>query len=93
MSERSKILGEALRNELKEVLREVIREELGNANGNGGEKDADGLMDVTQASEYLSVTPSWLYKNASSLPFSKKIGGARRFDKCGMRRWVESRGR
>jgi hypothetical protein len=38
MSEPSKILGEALRQEMKELLREVIQEELGNSNGDGGKK-------------------------------------------------------
>jgi len=95
MSER--ILGEPLRNELKELIREVIREELaGAANGSGyptGLDDEDGLLNVDKAAEYLSVSKAWLYKNSDRLPFAKKIGGARRFDQRGMRRWLESQGR
>ena len=95
MSER--ILGEPLRNELKELIREVIREELaGAANGSGypiGLDDEDGLLNVDKAAEYLSVSKAWLYKNSDRLPFAKKIGGARRFDRRGMRQWLESQRR
>jgi predicted DNA-binding transcriptional regulator AlpA len=91
------ILGEPLRNELKELIREVIREELaGVANGIAypiGRNDDDGLVNVHQAAEFLSVSKAWLYKNSNRLPFARKIGGALRFDRRGMRRWLESQRR
>gem|GEM_PF-2589105 len=95
MSER--ILGEPLRNELKELIREVIRDELaGDANWSGhltGRDDGDGLVSADKAAEFLSVSKAWLYKNSNRLPFARKIGGALRFDRRGMRRWLESQGR
>jgi len=91
------ILGEPLRNEVKELIREVIREELtGVVNGSGhpfrGDDD-DGLVKVDVAAEFLSVSKAWLYKNSHRLPFAQKVGGARRFDRRGMRRWLESQRR
>jgi predicted DNA-binding transcriptional regulator AlpA len=91
------ILGDALRAEVKELLREVIREELtGIANGSGHptrRDNDDGLVNVDIAAEFLSVSKAWLYKNSNRLPFARKIGGALRFDRPGMRRWLESRPR
>ena len=91
------ILGEPLRNEVKELIREVIREELTRVvNGSGHSfrgDDDDGLAKVDVAAEFLSVSKAWLYKNSHSLPFAKKVGGARRFDRHGMRRWLESQRR
>ena len=91
------ILGDALRNELKELLREVIREELaGAANGSGHptrHDEDDGLVNSDKAAEYLSVSKAWLYKNSDRLPFARKVGGALRFDRRGMRRWLESQRR
>jgi predicted DNA-binding transcriptional regulator AlpA len=91
------ILGKSLRNELKELIRQVIREELtGVANGSGhptGRDDDDGLVNVDMAAEFLSVSKAWLYKNSHRLPFAKKIGGVLRFDRRGIRRWVESQRR
>jgi len=97
MSESAKILGESLRAELKELLREVIREELaGGANGSAhppGRDDDDRLANVHEAAEYLSMSKSWLYKNSDRLLFAKKVGGALRFDRRAMRRWLESQRR
>jgi hypothetical protein len=96
-SGRTAILGAALREELKELVREVIREELaGVAKENWhptGCEDDDGLFNADKAAEYLSVSKAWLYKNSNRLPFAKKVGGARRFDRRGMRRWLESQRR
>ena|SRR5262245_14956508 len=99
MSEPGKtsILGDAFRAELKELVREVIREELADVgNGSGhppGRDEDDGLVNVDEASQYLSMSKSWLYKNSDRLPFARKVGGSLRFDKPGMRRWRESQRR
>jgi hypothetical protein len=94
---KTNILGDALRAELKEIVREVLREELAGAtNGSGhrtGRDDDDGLVNADKAAEYLSVSKSWLYKNSDRVPFAKKVGGALRFDRRGMRRWLESQRR
>ncbi len=86
------LLGEAFRLELKEVVREVIREELANSNSTRCAED-DGLVNVDETAEYLSVSTAWLYKNAKRLPFARKVGGALRFHKDEMRRWLEARRR
>ena len=87
---KSSVFGEAFHSELKQALREVIHEELrGNSNAIRCD-DGGGLVNAEKAAEYLSVSTSWLYKNAHRLPFSKKIGGARRFDMHEMHRWLET---
>jgi Helix-turn-helix domain len=95
--EKNHLLGDALRAEVKELLRMVIREELaGVANGSGHPTGCDvngGLVNADKAAEYLSVSKSWLYKNSDRLPFAKKVGGALRFDRRGMHRWLESQRR
>jgi predicted DNA-binding transcriptional regulator AlpA len=99
MSEPGKttILGDALRAELKELLREVIREELARAANGSGQlarhDEDDGLVNSEKAATFLGVSRSWLYKNSGRLPFAKKVGGALRFDRRGMRRWLESQRR
>src|SRR5262245_9099718 len=55
--------------------------------------DEDGLVNADRAARYLCVSKAWLYKNTDRLPFAKKVGGARRFDRRGMRRWLESQRR
>jgi Helix-turn-helix domain len=92
VGEPSRNLFDELLEQVRQVVREAVREELGTAT-NRSELDADGLMDVTQAADCLRVTPSWVYKNASRLPFAKKVGGALRFDGRGMRRWLENQRR
>jgi len=88
------ILGEVLRAELKKLIREAIREELACATYEGGHPTGlDGLVNSDKAAEYLALSRSWLYKNCDRLPFAKKVGGALRFDKRGMRLWLESRRR
>jgi hypothetical protein len=82
---------------LLEQIRQIVREEIAAAmNDRGhptGRDDDDGLVNVDMAAEYLSVSKAWLYKNSDRLPFAKKVGGALRFDKRGMRRWLESQRR
>ena len=90
------LFSDFFRQELKELLREVIREEAAAMNSNGyptGRDNDDGLVNVDMAAEFLSVSKAWLYKNSHRLPFAQKVGGARRFDRRGMRRWLESQRR
>ena len=85
------VFGESLRCELKEIVKEALREEMMTIGKSGHSETQDGLINVEEAAEYLSVSKAWLYKNASRLPFAKKIGGSRRFDIREMRRWLETR--
>lgn len=58
------------------------------------EGKAGRLLTVDQAAERLAVAPSWLYRHAKSLPFTKKLGHRTlRFEAVGLERWAASRGR
>ncbi len=53
---------------------------------------SDGLLDVQQAAERLGVAPTWLYRHASKLPFTRKLGHKTlRFDARGLDRWAATR--
>lgn len=92
VGEPSKNLFDVLLEQVRQVVREAVREELRTAR-NWSELDTDGLMDVKQAAAFLHVTPSWLYKNASVLPFRRKVGGSLRFDTRGMKNWLATKPR
>jgi predicted DNA-binding transcriptional regulator AlpA len=50
----------------------------------------DRLLDVTEAAALLCVAPRWLYRHASNLPFTRRIGAkALRFSERGLHRWLE----
>jgi excisionase family DNA binding protein len=50
------------------------------------------LLTVEEAAERLGVAPSWLYRHAKSLPFTRKLGHRTlRFEAVGIDRWVASR--
>jgi excisionase family DNA binding protein len=51
----------------------------------------DRLLNARDAAEFLGVSRAWLYKNSGKLPFARKVGGALRFDRRQMKRWLESR--
>ena len=86
----SGFLSEDFRAELKALIKEALTEQL-DAPTNHKEPDSDGLVDVKRAAEYLDMTTSWLYKHANELPFSRKVGGSRKFDKRAMKIWLERR--
>jgi hypothetical protein len=47
---------------------------------------------VHQAAERLGVKPSWLYRHARALPFTRKLGHRTlRFDIHGLDRWARAR--
>jgi excisionase family DNA binding protein len=51
-----------------------------------------GLLSVQQAAERLGVAPSWLYRHARQLPFTRKLGHRTlRFDAIVLDRWMRSR--
>lgn len=46
------------------------------------------LLTAEQASSILGVSPRWLYRHASNLPFTRRLSRkALRFDEAGLRRW------
>jgi excisionase family DNA binding protein len=53
----------------------------------------DTLLTVEQAAERLGVAPSWLYRHARQLPFTRKLGHRTlRFDVRALDRWASTRG-
>jgi hypothetical protein len=79
--------------ELQKIVFDAVSMALGHRRSESLLHDDDGLVDVHKAAEYLSVSKAWLYKNSARLPFALKVGGALRFDRRGMRRWLESQRR
>ena len=57
---------------LEAWLRTLIREEIQAANQNG-HQEGDRLLDAEEASKVLSVSPDWLYRHGSRLPFTRKL--------------------
>jgi predicted DNA-binding transcriptional regulator AlpA len=53
--------------------------------------DHDRLLDAKEAAERLGVAPSWLYRNASQLPFTTRMGAHLRFSERGLDRFIRSR--
>ncbi len=50
------------------------------------------LLNVDEAAARLGVAPSWLYRHAGRLPFSRKLGHKTlRFDQAALERWAASR--
>ena len=71
-------------------LRLMIREELTKAMGTHTTEEK--LITAKEAAALMSVSPDWLYRNASKLPFARKIGPrALRFSKIGLEKWMNSR--
>jgi hypothetical protein len=51
----------------------------------------DCLLGSKEAAKRLSVAPSWLYRNASQLPFTIHVGAHLRFSERGLDRFIRSR--
>jgi predicted DNA-binding transcriptional regulator AlpA len=53
----------------------------------------DSTVDVAEAARLLSMSRSWVYRNASSLPFTRRVGRrALRFSTSGIRRYLAAHG-
>jgi predicted DNA-binding transcriptional regulator AlpA len=56
------------------------------------EPEPDRFLTPEEAAESLGVTPTWLYRHAKSLPFTKRISRkVLRFSEAGLRRWQANR--
>lgn len=52
----------------------------------------DRLLTTDEAAELLNVTPKWLARHASQLPFTRRLSRkALRFSEVGLRRWLATR--
>ena len=50
-----------------------------------------GLLDTNAAAQRLGMSKVWLYRNATRLPFARKVGRSLRFDAAGIDRWLARR--
>ncbi len=57
------------------------------------EPSEDRLLTPDEAGERLGVTVPWLYRHAKTLPFTRRLGRAVRFDEGALTRWLATRGR
>jgi predicted DNA-binding transcriptional regulator AlpA len=54
--------------------------------------DADKTVDVHGAAQLLGMSPTWVYRHADTLPFTRRVGGrALRFSVAGIRRYLAAR--
>ena len=60
-------LDEALAAVLKPIVKEAVQEAM------NGHREGDRLLDAEEAANILSVSPDWLYRHATRLPFTRKL--------------------
>jgi len=52
----------------------------------------DATVDVDEAARLLGMSPTWVYRHAETLPFTRRVGRrALRFSVAGIRRYLASR--
>jgi predicted DNA-binding transcriptional regulator AlpA len=49
------------------------------------------LVNIAEASDRIGKSKSWLYRNARTLPFTRRIGGSLRFDTKEIEKWLRAR--
>jgi len=82
------IFSDPFRSELEEIVERAITKAL---NGNS-HQDGDHLLDAEEAAKMLAVSPDWLYRHASRLPFTRKLGPKMlRFSYQGIQKWLATR--
>ena len=91
MSEPGKILGDALRAELKEIVREALREDR-IENGTVSATEKDTPLTAEQAAALIGVSRRWVYRHADRLPFARRINRKNvRFSRAGLQRWLDAK--
>ena len=76
---------------LENWLRTLIREEIQAVHQNGYH-EGDRLLDAEEASKVLSVSPDWLYRHGSRLPFTRKLAPrVLRFSYQGIQKYLSTR--
>jgi predicted DNA-binding transcriptional regulator AlpA len=54
--------------------------------------DPDTTVDVREAARLLAMSPTWLYRHAKQLPFTRRVGRrALRFSVAGIQRYLVAR--
>ena len=54
-------------------IRRIVREENQATISQNGHQGGDKLLTAEKAAEILSVSPDWLYRHGSRLPFTSKL--------------------
>lgn len=49
------------------------------------------LVDITEAADRLHMSKSWVYRNARTLPFTRRVGNRLRFDTRGIEKFLAAR--
>lgn len=81
------LLGEALLNAIRQAVREEIQALKGELNG-----QEERLLDAEGAAALLGVSRDWIYRNASRLPFTRKLGPKMlRFSYQGIQKYLATR--
>ncbi len=62
-----------------------------NGRNPSGIKAADELLNVQEAARRLELSPDYLYRHSSQLPFTVRIGRRVRFSAQGIERYIERR--
>ena len=82
------LLGEAL----LDAIRQAVREEIRAVNGQYNLQGEDRLLDAEETSRLLSVSPDWIYRHATHLPFTRKLGPKMlRFSSQGIQKYLSTR--
>ncbi len=80
-----------LENAFEGLIRRIVREEIQAAMGQNGQH-GDKLLDAEEASKILSVSPDWLYRHGSRLPFTRKLAPrVLRFSSQGIQKYLATK--
>ena len=77
---------------LENWLRDIICDELRSATNGNSYQEGDRLLEAEEAAKILSVSEDWIYRHASRLPFTRKLGPKMlRFSSQGIQKWMATR--
>ncbi len=80
------LFSDLFRSELEEIVKKAVREAM------NGHKEGDQLLNAEDASKILSVSPDWLYRHGSRLPFTRKLAPrVLRFSYQGIQKYLSTR--
>jgi predicted DNA-binding transcriptional regulator AlpA len=70
----------------------IKRVEWAHASAAPATPEADETVDVREAAKLLGMSPTWLYRNAKKLPFTRRVGPRTlRFSVAGIRKYLVGR--
>ncbi len=81
-----------LENALEALLRRIVKEEIQATISHNGNQGGDKLLTAEKAAEILAVSPDWLYRHSSRLPFTRKLAPrVLRFSYQGIQKYLATR--